>query len=222
MNNKLNLLVAALVVFSSSWCNAQKKQISGFIPNGYSLFEKYKGDLNNDDLEDVVLIVKDTKKENVIINRFGDEVDRNRRGIIVLFNKENNYELAVENLNCFSSENEDGGVYFAPELWLNIENNNLKIHYGHGRYGYREYIFKYDESAFRLIGYESSENRGPVVLYKTSINFLTRKKLISKNTNQNSENEDEVFDETWYRLNIDNLIRLCDIDDFDELDLSKF
>lgn len=222
MNKKLNLLVAALIIFSTSFCNAQKKQISDFISNGYSIFDEYNGDLNNDGLEDVVLIVKDTKKENVIINRFGDEVDRNRRGIIVLFNKENNYELAVENLNCFSSENEDGGVYFAPEIWFNIENKNLKIHYGHGRYGYWEYAFSYDKSDFRLIGYESSENRGPEVIYKTSINFLTQKKLISKNTNKNSENEDEVFEETWHKINIDNLIRLSDIDDFDELDMSKY
>jgi len=222
LNKKSNLLLAAVFILGNSFCNAQKKQISNFIPIGYSLFEEYNGDLNNDGLEDIVLIVKDTKKENIIINRFGEEVDRNRRGIIVLFNKENNYELVVENLNCFSSEDEDGGVYFAPELWINIENKNLKIHYGHGRYGYWEYIFRYDKSDFKLIGYESSENRGPVVINKTSINFLTQKKLILKNTYQNSEYEDEVFDETWHKINIDNLIKLSNINDFDELDMSIF
>lgn len=222
MNKKLNLLIAALLILGNSFCYAQKKEISHFIPNGYSLFEQYTGDLNDDGLEDIVLIVKDTKKENIITNRFGEEVDRNRRGIIVLFNKETNYELVVENLNCFSSENEDGGVYFPPELWINIEDRNLKIHYGHGRYGYWEFIFRYNNSNFSLIGYESSESRGPVIDYKTSINFLTQKKLISKNTNQKTENGDEVFDETWHKINIDNLIKLSEINDFDELDMSKF
>ena len=220
MNKYLTVIV--FLTLGIVGCGAQNTKPSDFLPEEYSLFEEYKGDLNNDGLEDFVLIVKDTKKENIIINRFGEEVDRNRRGIIVLFNRENKYELVVENLNCFSSENEDGGVYFAPELWINIENNNLKIHYGHGRYGYWEYIFRYDRSDFSLIGYESSENRGPVVIYKTSINFLTQKKLISKNTNQDSENEDEVFNETWHKINIDNLIKVSDIKDFDELDMSKF
>ena len=31
-----------------------------------------------------------------------------------------------------SSENEDGGVCFAPELWLEIKNNVLDVHYAHG------------------------------------------------------------------------------------------
>ena len=171
MGKKLNLLIVAFITLGHSFCNAQYKQISDFVPNGYSLFEEYKGDLNNDGLEDIVLIVKDTKKEN-IVNQFDVEVDRNRRGIIVLFNKENNYELVVENLKCFSSENEDWGVYFPPELWIDIENNNLKIYYSHGRYGYWEYILRYDKSAFTLIGYESGENPGPVTRYNNINNSI--------------------------------------------------
>lgn len=222
MKMKFNLLIVALITLGTSLCNAQKKQTYDYIPEGYTLFEEYSGDLNNDGLEDKVLIVKDTKKEKITINRFDEEVDRNRRGLVVLFNRKNHYELVVENLDCFSSENEDGGVYFAPELWISIENNNLKIHYGHGRYGNWEYTFRYDKPDFKLIGYESSENLGPVVISKTSINFLTQKKLVSKNTNQNSEDENEVFNESWHKIHIENLIKLSDIKDFDELNMSKF
>ncbi|WP_245583670.1 hypothetical protein [Salinimicrobium xinjiangense] len=109
MRETLNYIIAALSLPGSTYLQAQNKETTHFIPDGYSLFKEYTGELNNDGLEDSVLIVKNTKKENVIIDR-GEEVDRNRRGIIVLFNKEDHYELVAENLNCFSSENEDGGV----------------------------------------------------------------------------------------------------------------
>jgi hypothetical protein len=46
--------------------------------------EVSSGDVNKDGLEDCILIIKNTKEENIIDNRFGDVVDQNRRGIIVL------------------------------------------------------------------------------------------------------------------------------------------
>ena len=55
----------------------------------------------------------------------GKLIDRNRRGIIVLFSEEKGYKVAVKNYNCFSSENEDGGVYFAPYLSIDIRNSKL-------------------------------------------------------------------------------------------------
>ena len=101
------------------------------------------GDLNKDGFEDCVLVIKKKDSANVVMNRFDKKVDRNRRGIIVLFKKERGYELADKSLDCFSSENEDGGVYFPPELWIEIKNNKLYVHYGHGRYGYWEYTFRF-------------------------------------------------------------------------------
>ena len=53
----------------------------------------------------------------------------------MLFKVNEDYVLATKNYDCFSSENEDGGVYFAPELDISIEKGNLYVHYGHGRYG---------------------------------------------------------------------------------------
>ncbi|WP_348661553.1 hypothetical protein, partial [Croceibacter atlanticus] len=173
-------------------------------------------------LEDCVLIIKKTDSANVVINRFDKKVDRNRRGIIVLFKNANGYELADKNLECFSSENEDGGVYFAPELWIEIKDNKLYIHYGHGRYGYWKYTFRFQKSNFELIGYDSSSNRGPVTNRETTINFLTKKKLIKENTNENAEGGDEVFKENWNDIEIDNLIKLSEIKDFDELDMYNY
>ena len=216
------LLTFALIFLSNNFGRAQKNIPTDFIPKGYVLFEKYSGDLNNDNKKDYVLIIKNTKEEEIVENRFGDLVDRNRRGIIVILDKEDNYEKVVENKDCFLSENEDGGVYMPPELWINIEDNELKIHYGHGRYGYWEYIFKYLESDFKLIGYESSENHGPKVLYQSKIDFIKKEKTLSENTTKDPEAEEEIFEVISYDIKIDDLIRLTEIKNFEDLDMTKY
>ncbi len=216
------ILTFALIFLSINFGIAQKNIPENLIPKGYVLFEEYSGDLNNDNRKDYVLIIKNTKEEKIVENRFGDVVDRNRRGIIVILDKENNYEKVIVNKDCFLSENEDGGVYMPPELWINIEDNKLKIHYGHGRYGYWEYIFKYLESDFGLIGYESSENHGPKVLYQSKIDFIKKEKTLSENTTKDPEAEEEIFEVISYDIKINDLIRLSKIKNFQDLDMTKF
>jgi len=71
------------------------------IPEGYKLFDKIEGDLNGDGLVDHVLMIKGTDESNVVINRFDDEVDRNRRGILIYLSDNGTYILATKNLSCF-------------------------------------------------------------------------------------------------------------------------
>jgi hypothetical protein len=192
------------------------------LPKGYVIFEKINGDLNKDGIEDCVLVIKGTDTSKVVTDEYRGKLDRNRRGIIVLFDKKDHYELAVKNYDCFSSENEDGGVYFPPELTIEIKKGNLFINYGHGRYGYWQYTFRHQNSDFELIGYDESSDRGPVVDSKTSINFLTKKKQRKVNTNENAEGGDEAFKETWKSINVKRLIKLSEIKDFDELDMTEY
>ncbi|MGG6231527.1 hypothetical protein [Tenacibaculum sp. SDUM215027] len=220
MNKFLRIFPLLLLTIIN--CNAQNNKPSDFIPKEYVEFEKYFGDLNKDGKEDCVLIIKKTDKNNIIKNRFDKNVDKNRRGIIVLFKYGNGYQLADKNYNCFSSENEDGGVYFPPELGIEFQRGNLIIHYGHGRYGFWRYTFRFQDSNFNLIGYDSSSNHGPIINRETSINFLTEKKLIRENTNKNAEGGDETFKETWSNIEIENLIKLSEIKDFDELDMYNY
>lgn len=200
----------------------QKQNPTNFLPKGYVIFEKINGDLNKDSIEDCVLVIKGTDKNNIVTDEYRGQLDRNRRGIIVLFNKNDHYELVVKNYNCFSSENEDGGVYFAPELSIDIKKGNLYVLYQHGRYGYWKYTFRYHNSDFELIGYDQSDNRGPIIESETSINFLSKKKQKKVNTNENAEGGDEVFKETWTNITVDKLIKLSEIKDFDELDMSVY
>ena len=206
---------------------------SDFVPKGY-LIQRYeggvfaegwneiKGDLNNDGLEDIVLVIKGTDMHKIITDEDRGKLDRNRRGIIVLFNKKDHYELATKNYDCFSSENEDGGVYSAPELSVEIKKGRLFIHYLHGRYGDWSYTFRFQNSDFELIGYDENNNRGPVTESQTSINFSTKKKCENVNTNLNADDGEEKFKTTWGKIKIDKLIKLSKIKDFDELDLSTY
>lgn len=215
------------LLFVSSLAAAQptdKKNPNVFIPSGYVLVSSVEGDLNKDGVADKVLLIKATDKSRFELNEFGERVDRNRRGLVILFKKGEQYELVLKNATCFSSENEDGGVYYAPELSLEINKGNLYIHYAHGRYGYWKYTFRYRNSDFYLIGYDSSEG-GAVVEKETSINFLSKKKQEKVNTNENAEGGDEVFTETWTNITVNKLLKLREIKDFDnfeEVDMLKY
>ena len=200
---------------------ADQQRITDFIPKGYKLFEKISGDLNKDGLEDCVLIIKATRKDGFERDYEGKLIDRNRRGIIVLFSEEKGYKVAVKNYNCFSSENEDGGVYFAPYLSIDIRNSKLFVHYAHGRYGYWEYCFRYQDSDFMLIGYESFGSQGPTVLGKVSINFLTGVRYDDDNVNKYDDDAEEKFVRKVIKLKKEPLKKLSEIDDFDELEIER-
>ncbi len=90
----------------------------------------------------------------------------------------------IQNLSCFSSEYEDGGVYYAPELLLSVEQGLLNVHYAHGRYGYWRYRFQLKQHDLQLVGYNNSDNFGPYINSQTSINYLTQRKLVRENINR--------------------------------------
>lgn len=219
------LLFFLIILSTKVWGqDSQQQSLSRFVPNGYVLYEKVNGDLNKDGVEDWVLIIKGTDTSKIITHEHRGRLDRNRRGIIILLNKNSHYEIAAENYECFSSENEDGGVYYAPELSFNINKGNLYIHYAHGRYGYWQYTFRFQNSNFELIGYDQSNNYGPIINSETSINFSTRKKQIKENINDDSEIEsgEEIFKTSLVNIKVDSLIKLSNIKDFDELDMSVY
>ena len=213
------LRIVPLLFLTIVSCKAQNKELTDFIPKGYVAFNKYFGDLNKDGQDDCVLIIKKIDENNVVINRFDKKVDRNRRSIIVLLKNGDGYQLADKNYDCFSSENEDGGVYFPPNLRIIFQRGNLIVHYDHGRYGFWKYTFRFQNSNFKLIEYHSESYNNLIINRTTNINFLTKKKLIKENTNEDAEGNDEIYKETWSNIEIKNLIKLSEIKDFDELDM---
>jgi hypothetical protein len=187
------------------------------VPKGYRIVGRIGGDLNLDGIQDSVLVIKATAKDRMERNGDGELVDRNRRGLIVFIGMNGKFRKVIENLHCFSSENEDGGVYFAPELSVEIGPDKLYIHYAHGRYGYWKYTFKLRGSDFELIGYDASNNNGPRIDRQVSINFLTKRRLERINTNASAQGGDEVFEEKWSDISLEGLSKLSQIENFDNL-----
>ena len=223
-----SLMFAAMLGISTNLCaenlsaadiqrHKASSQYKAYLPTKYTVFEVVQGDLNKDGLKDVVLIVKATDPKQWVTDEYRGKLDRNRRGVIVLLNTKGHYQKVVQNLSLFSSENEDGGVYFAPELVPSIEKGLLKLHYAHGRYGYWAYQFRLEGRDMRLIGYDSSDNFGPYVNSETSVNFLTAKKLVRENLNKDSDS-DPKFKEIWSKVSVAPLY-LSKIQDIDDLSL---
>ena len=201
---------------------SKSKNPEDFVRSDETIFEKIFGDLNKDGEEDCVIITKQTKKEAFVTDEYRGELDRNRRGIIIAFKEGEYYNRFLAIPDCFLSENEDGGVYFAPELFVEIRKGNLIVHYGHGRYGWWKYTFRYRNNDFELIGYDGAYMFGPILRESISINFLTKKRQTRTNTNLGAEEEsEEVIEETWQDIVINDLVKLTDIIDFNDFSVSS-
>ncbi|MGH1337332.1 MAG: hypothetical protein ACRBFS_14505 [Aureispira sp.] len=204
------------LIATDSLSEKLEKEIGFPIPKGFVLFEKEQGDLNGDGLDDAVFLVKGTNKERVILDEHLGMLDRNRRGLLIYLSNDRGNDLIIKNLTCFSSEQEDGDGYFAPELSVEIKNGKLFIHYSHGRYGNWKYTFRHQNSDFELIGYDLNDYDGPIINGTTSINFLTKRKRIERNINENTEEGgEEIFEKTWEDIVIKKLLRLSEVEDFD-------
>lgn len=216
MNLTKIVLIKILIAVVVTTPFAQNKQNpEDFLPEGYIIYEEIRGDLNKDGVEDLVLYIKGTDTSLLETDHLGRELDFNRGGIIVLFNKNGTYELASKNYDCFSPEDEDDSF----SVIIEIKKNILYILYSYGKYGYTKYTFRWQNKDFELIGCDFSNNRGATILDKTSINFSTKKELETLYTD---DEENTVYKETWTNISIDKLIRLSEIEDVGTMGLSKY
>ena len=199
-----------------------KKDPKKFVPKGYSLFQQYKGDLNKDGKPDVVLMIKGTEESKWVDDENRGRLDRNRRGLVILFKRKNGYEQILRNDTCFSSENEDGGIYDAPELELYIIKNTLHIYFAHGRYGCWNYIFRYQNNDFKLIGYNHTRCIRCVTYYNLDINFSKRTRVYEENLNADDDEKEERFKVTKSKIRRKKLIKLSEIADIDKLNWGDF
>jgi hypothetical protein len=212
-----NLLILALLATGTIVsAQAQRKTPYEFVPET-CLYKEFWGDLNKDDIDDCVLIIQSTDSTGFVTDeRTGIAINRNRRGVIITFKKGENYELMLQNTDFLESDNEDGGVYFAPELSVEIKRGNLIFSYEHGRYGSWKYTFRYKNNDFQLIGYDSFVGSGQYTKTEYSINFLTKK----MKTTIYDEREDEPDPKyppkiQWKDIEVDKFCKLSEgtIDD---------
>ena len=224
MKKQLILLFVLLTATVFGQVNSKKKP-SDFVPDGFVTTQTLQGDLNKDGIEDCVLIIKGTEEELRITDEYCGDLDLNRRGIIILFKQGNQYKLALKNEACFASEDEDGGVYFAPDLSVSYRKGTLYFHFAHGRYGAWGYTFRYQNDAFELIGYDNMYRSqfvsDWVAFDETSVNFSTKKKL-QKEIVSISKDGKETYKEIWSEILLTNRLNLAEISQFDDLMISDY
>jgi hypothetical protein len=217
-----------LIIFPTSSFAQQEKELpknpKDLIPDGFVIRDEVVGDLNKNGVKDHLFIIKGTDKSRIIKDESRGWLDMNRRGIVIVFSKNNHYELALLNQALFSSEDcEQLGVYgCGPEVRAFIENGVIRFHYYGGRYGYWAYKFRYQHSDFELIGYDSSSDHGPITMSTTSINLSTKRMRKRENVHPDIYDGGEKYEETWIQFKLPKAIELKEIEALDDFDIYEY
>ncbi len=126
----------------SVWCvstlskvNAQS--VMSFVPKGYTLLDSTSGDLNKDEIRDVILILKNDLEDT--------NGDTTRPLLILHGTKSKTYTLVAKNDHVVLCKN-CGGVYGDPYESLVAKSNFFSVeHYGGSNWRWTRIItFKYD------------------------------------------------------------------------------
>ena len=197
------------------------KNAEDFVPDNEKIFKKIVGDLNGDGEKDVVLLTTETKELAFI-----DGKDRNRRGIVIAFKKGNGYELAARMPCCFSPEPTDDYYQGISIKEVEIKNGKLYISHTYGRYSYHAYTFRYQNNDFEVIGFDYNtriDEQESTIWETKSINFLTKKmKVQTEILHWYGEEQINDKEETWHDITIKRLVKLTDIDDFQNFVIDKY
>ncbi len=176
-------------------------KIEDFIPKGWKSIVKKEGDLNNDNIKDVVLVIQKDDPDNAVplFNAYEaliDIIDANQMIILVLFKDKNSqFNLVAKNekdfiisagkameemakIEMFISHNFDEDLSKA----ISIENNTLHIftavRNNYGDLNLSEYVFKYKNNKFELVSLKSFSEEihsSYETKYSFSLDFLSKK-----------------------------------------------
>lgn len=92
---KFSLAIFITFLTLTAFGQIKTQNISDFLPKSFIIHEEIKGDLNKDGVEDVILLIKATDKKQFVVDEYRGKLDRNRRGLIILFNKRDSFKLAL-------------------------------------------------------------------------------------------------------------------------------
>jgi hypothetical protein len=122
---------------------------SAFVPTGYDTLAIARGDLNNDKLEDLALVLKSKKEDGNAEDKF----DPPQRLLVVILKSNVGYKTAVKSdsaILCLGC----GGIFGDPFAAIEIRKGVLIIHHFGGsnwRWGYT-HRYRYQQNDFYLIG----------------------------------------------------------------------
>ena len=184
----------------------QGNKMEDFVPKHWSAIMKVDGDLNKDGLADTALIVEQENPENIIVTEYNDTLNTNPRALLVLFKQENGtYKLAAKNDKGFIEPPKESSSLLDPlgEGDINIKNNTLRLRFqyffsaGSWYITNVEYVFRYQNSHFELIGVETNSfHRATGEETIVSFNLSTNKLETTMGGNVFEEKENNPKKET--------------------------
>lgn len=238
---KIIILILALLIVQPSFGQHNDVKIksicaktSDFVPAGWKLIKEAKGDLNKDGLADVALVIENKDPRNFISNADklgGDTLNLNPRLVLVAFKKENGtYELVAKNASFIPTQHNEKSPCltdpFAENGSIGIAKGLLSIHFqnfyscGAWEIYNFDYIFRYQNQKFELIGYnKSSINRSSGEQISTTMNFSTMK--INYSTGANAFKDGGKLKTTWKTIKPRKLLELGTITEA-SVDLFKY
>ena len=179
-------LISSIYIFAENFPQ-KAKTVNEFIPKGWKEISNTSGDLNNDKLKDTIIVIEKEDKKNIKKNDgLGpDYLNLNPRILLILFKqKDGTYTLVSKNDKDFisSPNSEDEPTLEDTFNGISIKNNTLIINFNYfysaGSWGTSKtnYIFRYQNNRFELIGFsESSFMRNSGEEEEVSVNFSTNK-----------------------------------------------
>ena len=197
-----------------------RRRITDFVPQGYKLMQKVSVDLNNDGNIDCVLIIKATNKNRFGRNEHGDMTDYNRRGIIVLLNRDGKYEIVSKNLSCFKSD-EQYAVGLTTRLDVNVDKGMLDISFIHESNGQTSYYFRFQNNDFVLVKANYYHSCGSTTITDTVYDFLTGRGYIDTNINSDDGEKTEEYEREYFKLKKAPLQKLSEIRAFENLEFEE-
>ena len=187
----------------------QGNKMEDFVPKHWSAIMKVDGDLNKDGLTDTALIVEQENPNNISVTEYNDTLNTNPRALLVLFKQENGtYKLAAKNDKGFIEPPKENSSLLDPlgEGDINIKNNTLRLKFqyffsaGSWYITNVEYVFRYQNSHFELIGVETNSfhratGEETIVSFNLSTNKLetTMGGNIFEEKENNPKKETETF-----------------------------
>lgn len=184
----------------------QGNKMEDFVPKHWSAIMKVDGDLNKDGLTDTALIVEQENPNNISITEYNDTLNTNPRALLVLFKQENGtYKLAAKKDKGFIEPPKESSSLLDPlgEGDINIKNNTLRLRFqyfflaGSWYITNVEYVFRYQNSHFELIGVETNSfHRATGEETIVSFNLSTNKLETTMGGNVFEEKENNPKKET--------------------------
>ena len=184
----------------------QGNKMEDFVPKYWSAIMKVDGDLNKDGLTDTALIVEQENPNNISVTEYNDTLNTNPRALLVLFKQENGiYKLASKNDKGFIEPPKENSSLLDPlgEGDINIKNNTLRLKFqyffsaGSWYITNVEYVFRYQNSHFELIGVETNSfHRATGEETIVSFNLSTNKLETTMGGNVFEEKENNPKKET--------------------------